>query len=135
VVVPVSEAAPALFTHSGGTGQGAILNEDATLNSSVNPALRGSIVSLFATGEGQRTPPGITGELAAAPYPAPLLPVEVRIGGLLADAVFIGGAPLTAGLLQMNVRVPQGVTPGGAVPVSLVVGSVASPSGITIAVN
>lgn len=135
VAVPVAEAAPAIFARFGGTGQGAILNEDSSLNTSSCPARRGSTVSLFATGEGQRTPPGINGELAIAPYPVPLLPVAVRIGGLLAETVFVGAAPGNAGLLQMNVRVPQEVTPGNAVPVFLVIGNTASPAGITMAVN
>jgi uncharacterized protein (TIGR03437 family) len=50
--VAVGATAPGLFTaDSSGKGQGAILNEDVTPNSAVNPAVPGSIVVLWGTGE------------------------------------------------------------------------------------
>jgi uncharacterized protein (TIGR03437 family) len=53
LVLPVAPAAPAIFTaDGGGSGQGAILNEDLTFNSACNPAARGSIITLLATGVG-----------------------------------------------------------------------------------
>ncbi|MBC8165500.1 MAG: hypothetical protein H7Y20_06475, partial [Bryobacteraceae bacterium] len=48
--VPVGESAPGIFT-AGGT-QGAILNQDATANNASNGAQPGSIVVIYATGEG-----------------------------------------------------------------------------------
>jgi hypothetical protein len=54
VPVQVVGSAPGLFTlDSSGIGQGAILNQDSTVNSFQNPADRGSVVTLYATGEGQ----------------------------------------------------------------------------------
>ena len=133
----VAESAPGIFTAaSTGAGQGAILNEDGSLNSSSKPARRGSIVVLFATGEGQTSPPGVDGKVAPAPSPRPLLPVSVTIGGLLAEVLYAGGAPgLVAGLLQVNARVPEGVTAGPAVPVTLVVSTALSQPGVTVAVQ
>ena len=60
--LPVASSSPGIFTLSGsGVGQGAILNQDSTLNSVDNPAARGSIIVFFATGAGQTDPPGTDG--------------------------------------------------------------------------
>jgi uncharacterized protein (TIGR03437 family) len=135
IVVPVGEAAPALFVRSGGNGQGAILNANSSLNSPGNPAARGSVVMLFATGEGQTSPPGEDGKLATEPLPVPILPVSVTIGGLPAETTFVGSAPGFAGLLQINARIPAGVAPGDAVSVVVRIGSFATLSVVTMAVN
>lgn len=64
--MPVGPSAPALFTsNSSGIGQAAILNEDGSVNSKANPAAKGSVVVLFATGEGQTNPGGADGKIAA----------------------------------------------------------------------
>lgn len=84
-VIPlaVAESAPGIFTlDASGQGQAAILNQDNKVNSAMNPADRGSIVALFATGEGQTEPPGVDGKPTADPPPKPLLPVSVTIAGL-----------------------------------------------------
>jgi uncharacterized protein (TIGR03437 family) len=131
----VSAASPAIFTLGGGVGQAAALNEDGTLNSSSNPAPRGSIVTIFATGEGVRTPPAVEGLPAPWPAPAPVLPLEVRIGNYPADIVYAGAAPGLIGVLQINARVPSGYAPSGSVTVTLQVGSAASPSTVVMAVQ
>jgi uncharacterized protein (TIGR03437 family) len=92
-------------------------------------------VVLFATGEGQTTPAGIDGQLAISTFPKPVLPVSVTIGGQPATLAYFGAAPdETAGLLQLNVVVPQNIAPGNAAVV-LTVGSASSQAGVTIAVN
>jgi uncharacterized protein (TIGR03437 family) len=135
VAMAVAEKAPALFVRAGGSGQGAILNSDHSPNSSANRAARGRPVVLFATGEGQTSPPGEDGRLSAFPYPAPVLPVSVSIGGIAAALEFAGSAPGLAGVLQVNARVPEGVAPGDAVHVVLQVGGTNSQGGVTLAVN
>ena len=135
VTLSVTDTAPAIFALAGGTGRGAIFNQDLTLNSASNPAPRGSFMVLYATGEGQTVPAGIDGTLAQAPSPVPLFPVSLSIGGFPADIVFAGSAPGFAGLLQVNARVPMEVFPGSAVPVSLTVGNASSQPGITMAVE
>ena len=132
-VVPAS---PAFFTFaSSGRGPGALLNQDGSLNSATNPAARGSIVVLYATGEGATTPAGIDGKPAIAPLPKPVLPVEVRIADQIATLEYAGGAPgLVAGLLQLNVRVPTNIV-GPEVPVTLRIGALASPRSVTLFVN
>ena len=133
----VALAAPALFTtNSSGTGPGAILNQDLTMNTALNPAARGSIVVLYATGAGQTDPPGVDGQVAADPLPKPTLGVSVKIGGLDAEILYAGAAPgLVAGVLQVNCRVPVSVAPGSSVPVVLTAGTFPSRTGVTLAVQ
>ena len=63
-------------------GQGAILNQDYTVNGPDQAASRDTIVSIYATGEGQTTPAGVDGKLAAQPLPAPQASVVVIFGGV-----------------------------------------------------
>jgi uncharacterized protein (TIGR03437 family) len=136
LTVPVAQAAPGVFTlDSSGTGQAAVLNQDNSLNSAANPAPRGSIISLFATGTGQTDPPGIDGKPAAPPLPAPVLSVTVEIAGAIAEILYAGGAPgLVAGVLQANVRIPEHAATGSAVPLVLRSGGAGSQPGVTIAI-
>jgi uncharacterized protein (TIGR03437 family) len=137
VIVPVIPAVPGLFTaNASGGGQGAILNQDTSYNSAAIPAAKGSIVILYATGEGQTTPGGIDGKLAlTSPLPQPVLPVSVTVGGQQAQILYAGAAPTyLAGLMQINARIPLSVG-SGAQPVVVTVGNSASKAGVTVAVR
>lgn len=141
VELAVVGSAPALFTSdSSGKGQAGMLNETGCCNSARNPATRGSVSSLYATGAGQTSPPGIDGTVAAyeriAEFPVPALPVQVTVGGQQAEILYAGAAPhAVAGLLQVNFRVPANAPTGDAVPLVLTVGSSRSPDGVTMAVR
>jgi uncharacterized protein (TIGR03437 family) len=136
VTVPVAPSVPGLFTsNAGGAGQGAISNQDGSLNSAQNPAARGSVITLYATGEGMTSPPGVDGKIAVPPYPAPVLPVSVTIDGVPATIQYKGGAPgEVAGVMQVNVSIPASVHSGN-VPVSLTVGNATSQDLVTVAVR
>ncbi len=134
--LPVGPAAPGLFTYAGGIGQGAILNQDNSYNSAANPADRNSVIQIFATGEGSTNPPGQDGLFARDIYPKPLLPVQVFIGGLLAETTYAGAAPnFAAGFLQVNARIPSSVTPGPNVSIAIFVGTFRSQANVTVAVK
>jgi uncharacterized protein (TIGR03437 family) len=93
------------------------------------------IVVLFGTGEGQTTPGGVDGAIANSVYPKPVLPVSVSIGGINADVLYAGAAPgKVAGLIQINVRIPDSV-PSGPIPISMTVGTRTSAAGLTVAVQ
>jgi trimeric autotransporter adhesin len=106
------------------------------VNSTTAPAAKGSIVSIYATGEGQTNPEGIDGQFATSfTLPKPKLPVTVTIGGRPAEVLYSGAAPgQVAGLMQVNARIPADVDPGE-VPVTIQVGSAASQPGITVVVK
>lgn len=127
VTVDVADATPCLYT--------AIWNQDGAQNLPDNPAPRGSIVTLFATGIGQTTPAGIDGKLASTPLPSPVQTPSVRIGLYDAEILFAQSAPGTVGVLQINARVPAGFAPTGILPVTLTIGSTTSQTNVTVAVK
>jgi uncharacterized protein (TIGR03437 family) len=135
--IPVTATAPAIFTlAASGLGQAAALNQDNSVNGASSPAARGSVIQIYATGEGQTSPPGVTGSLNGTDPKTPVGEVKVTIGGQDAVVRYAGSAPNSvSGLLQVNVVVPQTVTPGAAVPINLSVGGVPSQSGVSIAVQ
>lgn len=129
VTLPQVGAAPGIFTTGGGTGQGAVLNQNLSVNSAANPAARGEVVVLYLTGEGVTSPAGVTGRVtpSTAPFPQPVSGlVTVTVDGQPATVEFYGSAPgLVAGVMQVNVRLPQGIGTGS-VPVVVRVGDTAS---------
>ncbi len=134
VAVPVTDAVPGIFNLPGVT-QAASLNADLSLNNASQPAEKGSIVVLFATGEGQTSPGGVDGKIATEVFPKPVLPVTVTIGGVDAEVAYYGAAPFqVAGVMQLNVKVPTSVTSGD-VPVVLKVGTKTSQAQSTIRVK
>ena len=136
VTLPVAASAPALFSaDSSGKGNGAILNQDNSVNSASNPAAKGSVIVLFGTGEGQTDPHGIDGRIASAVYPKPLGSVKVTIGNVQADVRYAGAAPFeVAGVFQINVVVPGNIT-SGAVPIVVSVGNASSQPGLTVSIQ
>jgi uncharacterized protein (TIGR03437 family) len=129
-------AAPGIFTSDvSGHGQAQAYNSDLTLNSATNPAQRGKVIVLFLTGEGQTAPGGVDGQITGAVI-QPTQSVIVSFGGVQAsDYKFIGEVPgITAGVLQINVTVPD-AAPTGNVQLTVTVGGVASQSNLTVAIQ
>ncbi|MGA2132917.1 MAG: putative Ig domain-containing protein [Bryobacteraceae bacterium] len=135
--LPVVATLPGLFAANGaGSGEGSILNQDSSINSTSNPAAAPSIIQLFGTGGGVTNPASIdgalnpltsTGELVAA--------VTVTIGGQNAPVSYAGPAPgLVGGIFQVNAMIPSG-TASGPQPVVVMVGGVVSQTGLTVAVQ
>jgi len=134
----LTTAAPALFTQNGsGTGPGAILNQDYSLNTQSNPAAPGSVVQIYMTGEGLTNPAQATGAVTTAtasyPYtPQPQLAVSAIIGGQPAQVIWAGEAPgFVAGVLQVNAAVPATAS-SGANSIAVEVGNQTSQSGVTV---
>lgn len=142
LVYQVTTSVPGIFTpDASGRGPGAILNQNFSLNSNANPASRGAYVMIYATGEGLVTPAVADGSVTpgAEPFPRPLLPVSVTIGGKQAQVpAYAGAAPgFVAGVLQLNVRVPDDLAVSGVtvVPVVVTVGAASSQPNVTLAVQ
>ncbi len=137
VTLALAKAAPGIASaDQSGTGQAAVLNQDGSRNSSTNPAARGSIVSLFGTGEGLTSPQLIVGDFnISTPFPAPVASVQVTIDDQQAEAAYAGAAPLLpAGVWQINARIPVAASAGN-VPVAVVIGGISTQQQVTIAVK
>lgn len=133
----VQTSHPGIFTlDASGIGQGAILNQDFSVNGPGTPAARGSVIAIYATGGGTTLPALGDGEVTGADLPYLTQTVTVTIGGINAKVSYAGGAPgAVAGLTQINAEVPAGVATGSAVPVSIRVGPYTSSQGVTLAVQ
>ena len=137
-VVPTS---PAIFSLSfTGNGQGAILNQNNSVNSTSNPAAKGSIIQIFGTGEGQLVPAVQTGCFTGLTLPVPkpvATPITVTIGGQPATPItYAGEAPgEVCGVIQIDATVPTTIG-SGAQPVVLTIGTATnSQQNITVAVQ
>lgn len=109
----ISPAQPGIFKTA---TDAAVLDENFQLVTAENPAHIGRVIQIFAAGLGFTDPPVDTG--AGGPsFSNVQIPVTVTIGGIEAHVEYQGLAPNYVGLYQVNAVVPQGVTPGDAVPI------------------
>jgi uncharacterized protein (TIGR03437 family) len=138
LTLPVLPAAPGVFSAAAsGQGPGAILDVHYHLINANNPTSAGSAIQIFANGPGQTSPGGVDGliEPLSLPLPTPLLKGVVTIDNLPAEILYIGAAPgEVAGVLQVNVQVPDGVS-SGPVPLILSIGGYDSQADLTLAIQ
>jgi len=140
--LPVVVTAPGIFTaNSSGTGEASVINQDGSINSSSNPALPGTIIAFYLTGEGQTNPGGVDGKTTPLPPAAPAVPqqaVAVFLNGQQAQVPYAAEAPgLVAGIMQVNAQIPLNViqNPSSspvAVPLLLIVGPAFTQTGVTV---
>ncbi len=115
--VSIVSAALGIFT-TNATGQAAAINQDGSVNSASNPAPRGSVVSIYATGQG-------SGSATAT----------LTIGGYNAPLLYAGPAPGYSGLMQINAQIPGGFLPPGIQTMVLTVAGASSQPGVTLAID
>ena len=99
-----------------------------------NPATAQDVITIYCTGLGPTSPAVATG--AAAPSVAYITTpgISATIGNQPATLLYAGLTPGFPGLYQINALVPNGITPGNAVPVVVTLAGVVSPPA-TIAVR
>jgi uncharacterized protein (TIGR03437 family) len=144
ITLPVTTTVPGLYSlNASGSGPGAILNANSSINGPTNPSDKNSVIVIYATGEGlsqnangARPETGqIVNVASISDLPRPLLPVAVLIDGQPATVTYAGSAPgQVAGLFQVNAIVPATVNSGN-VPIVLSVGSNTSQAGVTVAIR
>jgi uncharacterized protein (TIGR03437 family) len=136
MTLPVMAAEPGIFTDDlSGKGQGAILNQDGSINSASNPAAPGSTIQIFGTGGGVTIPPSVDGALNPLSSTGTLaLATTATVNNESAFVYYYGPAPnLISGIIQINVTLPAD-TPSGNVPLFVTVGSANSQT-VTVAVQ
>ena len=135
--ITIADARPGIFTvNSSGSGQGAVTNPQGIIVDSNAPATAGDVVILYCSGLGATNPAVASNNLppTAEPLARVTTAVTATVGGRNAPVQFGGLAPGFVGLYQVNVQIPSGVAPSGAVSLVLTQGGVSSNS-VTIAVR
>jgi uncharacterized protein (TIGR03437 family) len=140
---PTALVAPVIFSlNSTGTGGGAVLNQDLSINQPGNAAAHGSVIAIYMTGAGATTPASVDGATTVPPFPQVQNTVEVLFqstsccGYTQGTVEYAGAAPgLIAGVTQVNAKVPDQAKTGDATPLFVVIGGVASGVGITVAIR
>ena len=115
---------PGIFRlQSGRSAQAAAINQDGTVNGPLNPAARGSVVSVWGTGYGQTDPPCSTGglnhpdaeplSLGTSALIYNLVPTPLGVKIVAATVQYAGSAPgLVCGVVQINFQIPANIAPG-----------------------
>jgi uncharacterized protein (TIGR03437 family) len=118
----ITAAGPGIFVldPANPSQPGAVENQDYAVNSSQKPALRGSAISIYATGYGPLDPSG-----SAA--------VRVYFGDTPAQVLYSAPVAASPGLWQINAQVPADIPPGVS-SLFLVAGNIAS-NAVTINVQ
>jgi hypothetical protein len=134
VNVNVGDAQPGLFTSdASGKGPAAATLADSSLLTATNPATRGNVVVLYATGLGRVAPAATTGVGVTAAANC-VNPVTVTIAGRTVTPDYAGLTPGYPGLYQINVRIPADLAATGNVPLKVTAAGIDSNS-VTIAVR
>ncbi len=130
--VPIAAARPAVFLRG---SLAAALNQDGSVHSASNPASRGSIVALYATGLGVLTSPVDDGAVAQSTDPKPAQTPTVTLNGRPVEIRYAGPAPgLVYGVFQINIRIPDDAA-AGVLPLVIRSGDAASPDGAALAIR
>jgi uncharacterized protein (TIGR03437 family) len=120
VSIPLAAASPAIFTsNSSGLGQALAINANGSVNGSGHPAAPGSTMTLFVNG---------------APSQFLAGPLTVTIGGQQANIVNVQAGSMP-GVTAVTVQLPFGPSTIVAAPVTVQVGSISSPGGVTLTVG
>ena len=121
--VNVQQGAPNILTY--GANRAIVKNHNYSLNSSANPAQVGSYVTAYLLGSGPvalALPDGVSGP--TSPLSWENLTTTVTIGGRHATTVFQGMAPGFAGLVHVDLQVPD--LPPGDYPIQVSIGAAQS---------
>jgi uncharacterized protein (TIGR03437 family) len=145
-LVAMNSVSPALFLNpsnaTGGYRQAAIINyNDGSINSAAHPALRGTWVEIFGTGQGFVPGAPADGDVPTGPVPTTDRPVVYLSGVSVDDPAFkesngdgtpvnhiyySGLAPGLVGVWQINVKIPLLAATGSQVPITVFASSLSS---------
>jgi uncharacterized protein (TIGR03437 family) len=114
VTMRIGTTSPGVLTQSqNGIGYGDVVRLDGTISNAGNPVAGGEVVSVYMSGLGAVNP--MVSDGAAAPsgvLSQTVSTISAFIGGKAATVQFAGLAPGFAGLYQVNLTVPTGLTAG-----------------------
>lgn len=146
VMVTGAAASPGLFT-ADGTGTGLVacnvyddVKQSYFLMTDSNPAKKGDLLILYATGEGfpvgYTNPGAFDGLIATGISPSNNSAISVLFGTVPGDILYTGPIPgLSYSIIQINVRVPASALSGKSVPITLRVNNALSPTGTVVSIK
>ena len=110
----VNATTPGVFTTpSGGAGYAAALHPDYSLVTPSSPAKPGETIAVFVTGLGTASPSNPDGAAGpSSPLSYTSNTITALVAGQAANVAFAGLAPGLAGLYQVNLTIPSGLTAG-----------------------
>jgi uncharacterized protein (TIGR03437 family) len=123
--IPVSVFAPGLFANGTLTAIGgpyalaSAVRPDGSYVSATNPAMRGEIITVFATGLGQTSPPTSTGAVGVGGQ-AVSNTLLATVNQRSASVVSATYQPGTLGVYTVQVEIPSSTPAGPAQPLNLV---------------
>jgi uncharacterized protein (TIGR03437 family) len=121
VTVPLALAAPSVFTvNSSGAGAALAINADGSINGPSHAAPPGSTITLYLN--------GVPSQFLAGP-------VSINIGGQQANILNLTPVASEPGVTAAQLQVPFGPVNVVAAPVIVQVGSLTSPSGVTLTIG
>jgi uncharacterized protein (TIGR03437 family) len=136
--VSLAQSAPGIFSANlSGQGLAAAVNDQKgvySYNTPAHPANAGDIVELYLTGTGPTSPAGVDGQPYAGRAACALTPVTVTIGGQRVTPLCYGIPGEVAGLTEVDVIIPSGLS-AGLTPVTVQFSGVSSQPGVTVAVS
>jgi uncharacterized protein (TIGR03437 family) len=131
--IPLASASPGLFVEGAQqSGPIAALNDDNTVNTATNPAVRSHIIQIFGTGQGPVAGSPPDGQASTGQVPTSGLP-QIVLGTAgngfqvpAANITYSGLAPQNVGLWQINFTIPAGAPTGTSVPIVVYMNSISS---------
>jgi uncharacterized protein (TIGR03437 family) len=134
--IPVSAAAPRLFTYETDRGRPIVVRANYTLIDADSPALGGEGAFVYVNGLGAVSPAKGKGEPggdggALGPLNRVVETVRLFVGGEEVEAAFAGLAPGLVGVYQVNFVFPTGLAAGNR-SILVRVGDQASQAGLTV---
>ena len=135
--VAMNTVSPAIFaSFSGNKRQAAVINQDNSINSPSSAAPRGSVITIYATGQGYLPNAPPDGSPPASEVDTPARPTVFLNACDVNDAsctqeqgehiLFSGLSPQFPGVWQINVRIPQNTGIGPQITIAVIVNSVSS---------
>jgi uncharacterized protein (TIGR03437 family) len=139
--VPMNVASPGILLqqYTGAVRAAVVANADSSLNTPTNPAKRGTVITIYATGQGfvPGAPPD--GSLPQGLVTTPTNP-RIVMNGLFLDEIalqpgdpangqfvqFSGLSPSYPGIWQINVQIPMAIPPGVQTILAIVQDGIAS---------
>jgi uncharacterized protein (TIGR03437 family) len=130
----VQPSAPSLFVDS--QNHAIAQNQDGTANGADHPALPGTLLTVYLTGQGALTTPIADG--AAAPAGSPIGPQELvtaTVGGQSVGVASSRMTPGVVGVLEVTIAVPPSLNPGDNQLTITIRGAISNTATVTLGVN